>query len=528
METTLFLLAVASLAQGQRPLVPDLPNPRVVIVGATGAGKSSLANAFLGCDPRHNDCMFNVCPGQDSCTKETTYGTGQWLGTGQNFTVVDTPGFGDSDNDDEALIEEMMNILANVVDHADTLVLLLDGTSTRFNASLQNMLKRMTQIFGADWWNYIVIGVSFWAYDQGSIDGRVCEPDYPEYCKDEAWFCNETNTQLREKFQIDLNFTCVFTDSWSQTGNNIEDPLQQEHWRNETGILWDITTSREGTFGFMTVDDILEENARLKEENKWLNDVIKNNITQLTEMIQDNVERITANEGTIQDNADNLGIVEGQVNSITGQLMSTNRRIDENKAYIEQNTVNIDENDIKIDQNTANIEENMGIIDTLHLAPIGTISAWVTKPSKETREDEMVSLPDGWVRCDGSTIPEPSVWAGQLTPNLNGEKRFLRGASDSEVLTLEEDQMQDHKHIVTDPGHTHGYVDKWPQMGTGDSGHDGPLFSDTSSDRYDKSHDATSESNVSGMTVDGVTSDYKSGTETRPKNMNVIYIMRMW
>merc|ERR1719193_1154097 len=87
METTLFFLAVVSLAQGQRPLVPDLPNPRIVIVGATGAGKSSLANAFLGCDPRHNDCMFTVCPGHDSCTKETTYGIGPWLGSGQNFTV---------------------------------------------------------------------------------------------------------------------------------------------------------------------------------------------------------------------------------------------------------------------------------------------------------------------------------------------------------------------------------------------------------------------------------------------------------
>merc|ERR1719239_1068988 len=256
METTLFFLTLVSLAQGQRPLVPDLPNPRIVIVGATGAGKSSLANAFLGCDPRHNDCMFNVCPGQDSCTKETTYGTGQWLGTGQNFTVVDTPGFGDSDNDDEALIEEMMNILANVVDHADTILLLFNGKLPRFDASLQSMLKRMTQIFGVDWWNYVVIGVSFWAYDQDSIDDRVCDPEYPDYCKDEAWFCNDMNTQLRDKLHVDKNFTCVFTDSWSQTGGNVEDPLQQEHWRNETGILWDITTSREDTFGFMTIDDI--------------------------------------------------------------------------------------------------------------------------------------------------------------------------------------------------------------------------------------------------------------------------------
>merc|ERR1712181_159802 len=203
-------------------------------------------------------------------------------------------------------------------------------------------------------------------------------------------------------------------------------------------------------------DDILEGNTRLKAENAWLKDVIRDNITQLAEMIQSNSQNI-------QDNADNLGIVEMRVTSNDGNIVSTNRRIDENKAYIEQNT-----NDI--DQNTENIEENTDIIGALHLAPIGTISAWVTKPSKETLEDEMVSLPDGWVRCDGATIPEPSVWAGQLTPNLNGEKRFLRGASDSEVLTLEDDQMQDHKHIVTDPGHTHGYVDKWPQMGTGDSG----------------------------------------------------------
>ena len=42
----------------------------------------------------------------------------------------------------------------------------------------------------------------------------------------------------------------------------------------------------------MTIDDISEENKRLKVEIEFLNDVIRENITQLTEMIHNNAGNI--------------------------------------------------------------------------------------------------------------------------------------------------------------------------------------------------------------------------------------------
>ena len=58
----------------------DLPQPRVLILGQTGVGKSTLANVLIGEDVNCNDCTFPICDGLESCTKETKYATGQWLG----------------------------------------------------------------------------------------------------------------------------------------------------------------------------------------------------------------------------------------------------------------------------------------------------------------------------------------------------------------------------------------------------------------------------------------------------------------
>ena len=81
----LLLLTTLSVSIAEENV--SYPDPRFVIVGETGVGKSSIANALLGCDPKGSKCLFEVCTSTDSCTTETTLGTGPWLGDGRNFTV---------------------------------------------------------------------------------------------------------------------------------------------------------------------------------------------------------------------------------------------------------------------------------------------------------------------------------------------------------------------------------------------------------------------------------------------------------
>ena len=148
-SSILLLMPVFVLSYAiKQPIEQALPLPHIVIIGSTGVGKSSLANVFIGEDPTCDNCTFPVCEdfGQ-SCTKNTNYAVDPWLGDGQEFTVVDTPGFGDSDQEDSELIDEMMLVLKDRVKSATVLFLVLDGGSDRFSNNLQQVMPQPSVTF---------------------------------------------------------------------------------------------------------------------------------------------------------------------------------------------------------------------------------------------------------------------------------------------------------------------------------------------------------------------------------------------
>ena len=124
-------------------------------------------------------------------------------------------------------------------------------------------------------------------------------------------------------------------DFWSQSPLGINDPVQQEYWQRETQKLWEISTERNETFEFMTIDDVLQENALCKEENNRLNDIISEDIKQLKDNVTSLDNAIVANSGSIAENTDTITYVAATVEGNTAQITDMAENVDNLETMLE-------------------------------------------------------------------------------------------------------------------------------------------------------------------------------------------------
>ena len=152
-------------------------------------------------------------------------------------------------------------------------------------------------------------------------------------------------------------------------------------------------------------------------------------------------------------------------------------------------------------------------IESTREPPVGSIIAW----HKDL--GGVPSLPDGWVECDGKTINDPtSPLDGQIAPNLNGDlsgsnspglsgkyAMFLRGSSSSGTGQL--DAFQGHSHrfnTVREGSGPDQYGFDWQSM------------------QVSSFNDRVAEP----ITL-GSHGSPRYGSETRPVNMSVVWILRI-
>ena len=249
----------------------------------------------------------------------------------------------------------MMDILDSELGSANTIVLAIDGSTPRFTSGLQDMLTQMSSIFGQTWWEFMMVGVTKWPYDQASINKRQADCDHygnpSDKCHNEAWFIRSLSHQFEEKFGQNRSFTFAFMDSWSQAGPNQNDQVQQDHWIIETAKLWNEATTKNETFDFLTIDDILEENVVCKRENDRLNDIIDEEISN----IKDNITALSANVSQNADDIDSIGSSIGEI--IDQELTIIKDVIDDLNKDVDHNADTVAALAVEVTANTKNIED---------------------------------------------------------------------------------------------------------------------------------------------------------------------------
>lgn len=168
------------------------------------------------------------------------------------------------------------------------------------------------------------------------------------------------------------------------------------------------------------------------------------------------------------------------------------------------------------------IKADSGIVDNEYLVPAGAIQAYAG-----------TTVPSGWLLCDGtnylrSQYPKLFAAIGTTWGAGNGsttfaipdlKDMFLRGSGSSAVGVYEADTYLNHTHPVTDPGHKHIKADNGQAFVTFDPASAGPIGGAGNSRNYT---DGTSSA-TTGITIGDSTT---GGTETRPKNKRVLYIIK--
>jgi len=363
------------------------PYPRIILMGPSGVGKSSLANVLAGCSPTNNSC-FETCPGTDSCTANTTVNVVTYLGDEAygSMTLVDSPGFSDTGEDGDApIISNIIDVLKNKLGDANMILLCIDYNQ-RFGPSIKNMVLELESLFGREqFWEHAVIEVTKWHFTESDIFYR----NQTGVTEDSA--LADINKNLKEISHLNFGLEGIFLDSFAPLFPN--DETQIKYFNYYAEVLWS-KASTMPTLEFHTIEDILIELDECKKENDCLSEAMDGRISTLEATVGKNEIEISTIEATVGKNEIEISTLEAAVGKNEIEISENKENMIVHWTKILANSGNIHQNEIKaaenegeiginsgvIQSNTAEIHTNTGKIDT-NTGKIDTNTGKIDNPS---------------------------------------------------------------------------------------------------------------------------------------------------
>lgn len=188
---------------------------RVVFVGATGCGKSSLCTALTG--HKKKGSPFKIGNRPSSETSECKVEIFKWFGEEdeEEFMIIDTPGLDDELGRDDVFINDIIDCMRRL-EYVNSIVLVVNGENLRFSTSLQNMIKQFEKAFTPRFYDHSIICLTKWYMDDNSVEEREEDGKTEESVSQELTkkICESPNLMCKGSLPV------IFVDSFYE----IRDP----------------------------------------------------------------------------------------------------------------------------------------------------------------------------------------------------------------------------------------------------------------------------------------------------------------
>ena len=260
---------------------------KLLIIGKTGTGKSTLCNVLTGNDPKAK--IFPVSSAAESCTQATKFANVWFNGDkSKHISLIDTIGFDDATkNDDAAIIAELVGKLRDDCDHVNLFVIAVNGQSPRLDGSLLTMIRIFEGMFSKDFWKQVIIVFTRIPQDaktkkrrekQNDKSDEDLAADYIKLVERQFKDCNGLKYLYMDATydKEDEDETDAFESALSELWKTLKDcpPLSTDHVQNvETDNAKLKRQIEEQKQAREDAEKLLrEELEKLKNENKNLSD----------------------------------------------------------------------------------------------------------------------------------------------------------------------------------------------------------------------------------------------------------------